>query len=113
MEWSRSVMSEDQGIYTSTLDPGAVRKTELLRQFKLPFLKLIGFFLEFFYKTPEEGAQTSIYCSISKDIEGVSGKYYVDCKEAEDQSSEMSKDMGVAKKLWEISEQYTGLAENN
>ncbi|XP_060589448.1 retinol dehydrogenase 11-like isoform X3 [Ruditapes philippinarum] len=103
--------TEWTGIYTSALHPGTVR-TELLRHLPL-FLKFIGFFVKFFFKTPEEGAQTSIYCSISKDIEGVSGKYYVDCKEAEEQSSEMSKDMGVAKKLWEISEQYTGLAENN
>lgn len=48
---------------------------------------------------------------MSEDLKGVTGKYYVDCKEADDQSSDLSKDMDVAKRLWEISEKYTGLAE--
>ncbi|XP_060589446.1 retinol dehydrogenase 11-like isoform X1 [Ruditapes philippinarum] len=105
--------TEWTGVTTLCLHPGPVN-TKLLHDAFNPVLKpLHPIAAACFVKTPEEGAQTSIYCSISKDIEGVSGKYYVDCKEAEEQSSEMSKDMGVAKKLWEISEQYTGLAENN
>jgi hypothetical protein len=27
-----------------------------------------------------EGAQTSIYVAVSEEVEGVSGKYFVDCK---------------------------------
>ncbi|XP_008485985.2 retinol dehydrogenase 14-like [Diaphorina citri] len=33
-----------------------------------------------FFKTPEQGAQTSIYLAVSKEVEGVSGKYFSDCK---------------------------------
>lgn len=74
-------------------------------------LKYINCFVHFHLQTAEEGAQTSIYCAVSEDLEGVTGKYYVDCTEADDQSSDLSKDMDVAKRLWEISEKYTGLAE--
>lgn len=73
--------------------------------------KPIASVVELFAKTSEEGAQTSIYCAVSEEVEGVSGKYYVDCKEAEDQASDQSRDMGLAKKLWEVSEKYTELAE--
>ncbi|XP_045190448.2 retinol dehydrogenase 12-like isoform X5 [Mercenaria mercenaria] len=100
---------EGTGICSYVVHPGIV-KTEVFRNFSA-WKKCIKECLKLFLKTAEEGAQTSIYCSVSEDLEGVSGKYYVDCQEAEDQSSDLSKDMGLAKKLWEISEKYTGLAE--
>ena len=34
----------------------------------------------FLLKSPREGAQTSVYCGISKDLHGVGGKYFKDCK---------------------------------
>ena len=64
-----------------------------------------------FYQTAEEGAQTSIYCAVSDEVKGQSGKYYQDCHEAEGDSSAVSKDMGLAKKLWEWSERTTGLID--
>ena len=73
---------------------------------------IISFFMFHVLQSPEEGAQTLIYCAVSDEVRGQSGKYYVDCREADDQSSEMSKDMGLAKKLWEVSERMTGLVEN-
>ena len=33
-----------------------------------------------FTKTPEQGAQTSIYLATSHEVDGVSGKYFSDCK---------------------------------
>lgn len=32
------------------------------------------------FKSPVEGAQTTIHCSVSEDLDGVSGKYFIDCK---------------------------------
>ncbi len=57
---------------------------------------------------PEQGAQTSIYLASSPEVEGVSGQYFVDCKPA--RSSASSYDEAAQKRLWEISEQMTGLA---
>jgi hypothetical protein len=34
-----------------------------------------------FFKTPEQGAQTSIYLASSEELNGVNGKYFSDCKE--------------------------------
>lgn len=59
-------------------------------------------------QTPEDGAQTSIYCAVSEDLECVTGKYFSDCKVTEE--GDRAKDDAVAKKLWEISERLTGLA---
>ncbi|XP_045190446.2 retinol dehydrogenase 12-like isoform X3 [Mercenaria mercenaria] len=101
---------EGTGLTCYSVHPGTVN-SEVWRHLPLLpslFMAIPRYLL---FKTAEEGAQTSIYCSVSEDLEGVSGKYYVDCQEAEDQSSDLSKDMGLAKKLWEISEKYTGLAE--
>jgi hypothetical protein len=33
-----------------------------------------------FVQSPAEGAQTTIYLSVSEDVEGISGKYFIDCK---------------------------------
>lgn len=35
-----------------------------------------------FFKTPVEGAQTTIYLASSEEVNGVSGKYFKLCKEA-------------------------------
>jgi NAD(P)-dependent dehydrogenase (short-subunit alcohol dehydrogenase family) len=50
--------------------------------------------------TPEEGAKTSIYLASSPDVEGVSGKYFVNSKSAK--SSEESYNRTVAARLWDV-----------
>ena len=58
-----------------------------------------------FLKSPEQGAQTSIYLAISPEVEGISSKYYSDCKPKT--SSSASYDAEVAKRLWDISQEMT------
>jgi NAD(P)-dependent dehydrogenase (short-subunit alcohol dehydrogenase family) len=58
-------------------------------------------------KSNAQGAATSIYLASSPDVEGVTGKYFADSKETP--SSPASHDEEAAKRLWEISEQMTGL----
>jgi len=60
-----------------------------------------------FLKTPEQGAQTTIYLASSPDVEGITGKYYSNCKEKT--SNRESYNPDVARRLWDISEQMTGL----
>lgn len=57
-------------------------------------------------RTPEEGAQTITYLVSSPEVEGVSGKYFVDKKAVP--SSPASYDEGSARRLWELSEAMTG-----
>jgi NAD(P)-dependent dehydrogenase (short-subunit alcohol dehydrogenase family) len=64
-------------------------------------------FTKIFFKKPEKGAETPIYLASSPEVEGVTGKYFVNKQEAK--SAEESYNEEIAKKLWEISEQLTDL----
>jgi NAD(P)-dependent dehydrogenase (short-subunit alcohol dehydrogenase family) len=55
----------------------------------------------FLSRSPEKGAETSIYVASSPLIEGVTGKYFFD--KMEKQSSKESYDEEIARKLWEVS----------
>jgi|SRR4051812_21822242 len=57
---------------------------------------------------PEKGAETIVYLASSPDVEGVSGKYYVNQRPAA--SSRESHDEAAARRLWEASEHLTGLS---
>lgn len=61
----------------------------------------------FFAKSPEEGAQTPIYLASSPEVEGVSGRYFIDKEPV--RSSPASYDEETARRLWEISAEMTGL----
>ncbi|MHA1460653.1 MAG: hypothetical protein ACTSO8_04145 [Promethearchaeota archaeon] len=60
-----------------------------------------------FFKTPEVGAETSIFLASSPEVEGITGKYYAK-KEIKPSSKESYKEEH-AKRLWEISEKMTNL----
>lgn len=59
--------------------------------------------------SPEEGAETVIYLATSPEVAGVTGKYFVDKEPV--RSSAASYDEEAARRLWEISEELTGLRE--
>jgi NAD(P)-dependent dehydrogenase (short-subunit alcohol dehydrogenase family) len=60
-----------------------------------------------FLKTPEQGARTTIYLASSPEVEGVTGKYYSNCKEKT--SNRESYDLSIARRLWDVSAQMTGV----
>ena len=66
---------------------------------------------DIFGKSAEKGAETTIYLAASDEVEGISGKYFEDMKQEE--SSEMSYNMGTAKRLWETSLELCGLAKGS
>jgi len=57
--------------------------------------------------SPERGARTSIYLASSPDVEGVTGKYFARSRQQE--SSEPSRNEEAARRLWELSEELTGM----
>ena len=72
---------------------------------------LVRLFLPLIHRnslTPEQGASTAVYLASSPDVETVTGKYFV--REREVASDPVSYDEAAARKLWEISEEMTGLA---
>jgi NAD(P)-dependent dehydrogenase (short-subunit alcohol dehydrogenase family) len=50
----------------------------------------------------EKGAQTQLYLATSPEVEGVSGKYFSNCKEK--RSSQLSHDVAIRRRLWDVSE---------
>ena len=60
-----------------------------------------------FMRSPEQGADTLIWLSFSPEVEGVSGKYFSDRKEIE--AKKVAYDPAARRRLWEISEDLTGL----
>lgn len=57
--------------------------------------------------SPERGARTSVYLASAPEAAGVSGKYFVHCKPR--RSSMRSYDEDLARRLWDISRQLTGV----
>lgn len=55
----------------------------------------------------EEGAKTVIYLASSPEVEGISGKYFTNCKAVP--SDRATYDEAVAKRLWDASLQLSGL----
>jgi NAD(P)-dependent dehydrogenase (short-subunit alcohol dehydrogenase family) len=62
------------------------------------FLRLFAPFM----RSPEKGADTVIWLASSPEVEGVTGKYFVDRKEQA--TNPQSYDTAIAARLWEVSE---------
>jgi retinol dehydrogenase 14 len=90
------------GVTVNTLHPGVV-KTEVFRE--MPFI--VDWLVKLFATSPEKGASTSIYLATSAEVEGVSGKYFKNCREVP--SSPETYDQSIAQKLWEVSSELTRL----
>jgi retinol dehydrogenase-11 len=101
---------EGSGVTVYSLHPGAV-KTDIFRNAK----GLIGSFMtslfkrwmNLFFKTPEEGAQTTIYCAVEKNIEKFSGHYFVECRRVNDYKRATVP--GLGEQLWRDSEEVVNL----
>jgi len=109
------------GVTVNALCPGGV-SSGIWRHYN----PLMRSFLQAILKAPEEAAKLPLYLATSKDMEGVTGKYFeykrhlkisnyigflkFDVTKAEINSSPASYDEKTAKRLWDISEKMTGLA---
>src|ERR671921_935374 len=97
---------EGTGVTANCLHPGAGVRTNL----GSGVTGVFGFMvraLKPLMKSPEQGAETSIYLASSPEVEGLSGKYFV--KKAEARSSDVSYDERIARRLWEVSAELTDL----
>ncbi|MFB3052494.1 MAG: SDR family oxidoreductase [Dehalococcoidia bacterium] len=62
-----------------------------------------------FLRSPEKGAQTSIYLASATEVEGVTGKYFANSKEA--QPTSIAQDDEAARRLWTASEELIAQAD--
>ncbi len=61
-----------------------------------------------FYRSPEKGARTSIFVASSAELDGVTGKYFANSKEARPTS--IAQDDEAARRLWTASEELIAQA---
>ena len=92
---------KDKGITVNCCHPGAVA-TNIGIDRETGFGKTITGLLKPFFQTPAEGARTAIFLSTDDSVKDITGEYFYRCKIAN--SSRRSKDMNLAKKLYEFSE---------
>ena len=100
----------DSSVLVNALHPGHVATDIWSTDFSFigPALKKV---MGLFALTPEEGADNTIYLASSPEAAGVTGKYFV--KREPEQSSPLSYDEDLAKRLWEISEEITSIRRTN
>uniref|UniRef100_A0A1Y1LK58 Uncharacterized protein n=1 Tax=Photinus pyralis TaxID=7054 RepID=A0A1Y1LK58_PHOPY len=104
--------SHIENVTVYSLHPGVI-VTELGRHLDDTYFR--GFTLmlspfRVFMKNVEQGAQTSIYCSVDESAGKETGLYYAECAVAEPCAN--AKDMEAAKKLWDVSFKSVGLEED-
>jgi NAD(P)-dependent dehydrogenase (short-subunit alcohol dehydrogenase family) len=91
---------EGTGVTANCMHPGVVG-TSLFNHVGGFAGKVVRLFTPFM-RTPEKGADTIIWLASSPEVEGITGKYFVDRKKRA--TNPESDDTTVAARLWEISE---------
>jgi len=96
---------EEQDLTVNCLHPGAVA-TSLGSQNNGFLGRNLPRLLKPFFRSPQEGAQTSIYLCCSADVASVSGEYFVNCKQAK--AKPWACDDAAADRLWSYTEECLG-----
>ncbi|ROT80234.1 putative retinol dehydrogenase 13 [Penaeus vannamei] len=105
LELSRRVRGT--GVTTNSVHPGVVN-TEIFGKEGWRIVNLPAILAAWIMAKDEKlGAQPVIYLAVSEEVDTVSGKYFVDCKEAP--SSTLAQDPILARRLWEASEKLVDL----
>jgi retinol dehydrogenase-12 len=97
---------EGSGITANTLHPGFVGSN--FARNNGPVMNAAMSLARPFAINVEKGAATSIYLASSPEVASVSGQYFYKCKPS--RSSQASYDVAAQERLWQVSEQLTGLA---
>jgi hypothetical protein len=79
-----------------------------MRDFNVVTNFIFGVVGYFFNKSCQQGAATTVYCAVSKDLNKIGGKYFEDCNEGV--PIEFAKNSENMKKLFDLSEKITKLS---
>jgi NAD(P)-dependent dehydrogenase (short-subunit alcohol dehydrogenase family) len=97
---------EGTGVTVNALHPG-LTSTGFGRNNPGVLMAIMGAVIPLIARSPEKGAQTSIYLASSPEVQSVTGKYFVDCRVTK--TAPQAADMAVAKKLWDVSAEMVNL----
>ncbi|XP_036062400.1 retinol dehydrogenase 11 [Onychomys torridus] len=92
------------GVTTYSVHPGTVH-SELVRHSL--FMRWMWQLFSLFIKTPQQGAQTSLYCALTEGLESLSGSHFSDCHLT--WVSGQARNETVARRLWDVSCDLLGL----
>lgn len=111
---------EEHGVTANAVMPGGIM-TPLQRYLPQEEMVAMGWMdaegnVRDGFKTPEQGASTSVWAAVAEELEGVGGLYLEDCREAgpwtpEDPTHgvmDHALDPEAAERLWALSEEITG-----
>ncbi|XP_034022990.1 retinol dehydrogenase 11 [Thalassophryne amazonica] len=93
------------GVTANSVHPGVVR-TEVIRHYQFWVRWLFNLTGILFFKSAEEGAVSSIFCAVSEEMEGITGKY-IDSDCTLSLPSPLARDVALAVKDFEICERLT------
>ncbi len=103
----------DDGIVANAVHPGPILDTGLARHMDQDRLKKLVDSGAYTFKTPEQGAATSVLVAASPLLDGITGRYFEDCNEAPkvDRAPEgtaggvapYALDPAGAERLWDLS----------
>jgi NAD(P)-dependent dehydrogenase (short-subunit alcohol dehydrogenase family) len=94
------------GVTANSLHPGAVGTR--LGKNNGAWARVLIALLRPFFRTPADGAATSVYLAASPAVEGVTGTYFT--RQREHRTSAAARDTDAARRLWDISARMTGTA---
>ena len=105
----------DDGITANALMPGGIA-TGLQRHMPADYMETVSRRGDLFIKSVEQGAATSVLLATWPGLEGIGGRYFDDCNEAEVVSANRGPrgvapyalDPDNAERLWELSLRLTG-----
>ena len=72
-------------------------------------MKIMGVVIPLVARSPDKGAETSVFLASSLEVQNISGKYFVDCKVT--QPAAQAANRAVAEKLWGVSAELVHLAD--
>lgn len=99
------------GVTANCLSPGPTRTRFGSNMDGLPalFPMLIKNFP--FFGSPEKGARTPVYLASSPEVAGISGRFYVRCREV--RTKPVTHDPDIARRLWSVSEDLCRSSETD
>jgi NAD(P)-dependent dehydrogenase (short-subunit alcohol dehydrogenase family) len=109
----------DAGIEVNALHPGAIADSNLSRHMDPALLTQLRTSGRYTFKTPAQGAATSVYVATSSLLDGIVGRYFENCQEADPDDptaagtdaagvARYALDPDAAERLWTVSEQMNG-----
>jgi NAD(P)-dependent dehydrogenase (short-subunit alcohol dehydrogenase family) len=116
-------LGQASGVRAFSVHPGGI-KTPLQRHLTMEEQIAMGWFdaegnLSEVFKTPEQGAATSVWCAVSRLLDGLGGVYCEDCNVAALMGPDTPRftgaaphirDLALARALWAKSEAMTGVS---